>query len=474
MEEIRERILYLRDVIGLSFYQIEEQVGISRKRASRIYRGSSPEDMRKRFCLLDKYHPLISTWFREYPSLKALQVYTWLQERGVKVSYTLVVKYTRELRRKKEKVYHPLHFLPGEEGQVDWCIIPHPTMGKLFCFVLILSYSRYLFAHIFPRSSFEFFIEGHLMAFSAMNGTAHSLRYDNLKSVVISRRPEVRYNPRFLDFSRHYGVEIRLCNPARGNEKGRVERVIRTMRTTFFNNMATYRSLSAINQGLHEWGDNKNNTIHRATGKRPVDLVKEEHLMSLPGIPWQNVHIHSPVKTTKTAMMIFDTNTYSVPDYLVGRALSIHATPTTVKIYDGNKEVASHPRLFERCKQIINPLHRSYSKLSTKAKMQRIHEVISGLHPAVEEFLSKNQTCGEDPQKTAYQIFKLLKQHSRGMIISVISECIKRRSPRVKTLLSYLQIQPAEEKETVCPQNPDLLNITYKARALEEYEDESE
>ena len=221
-----------------------------------------------------------------------------------------------------------------------------------------------------------------------MNGTAVSL---HKQSQISRNKPQAggTLQSRFLDFSRHYGVEIRLCNPARGNEKGRVERVIRTMRTTFFNNMATYRSLSAINQGLHEWGDNKNNTIHRATGKRPVDLVKEEHLMSLPGIPWQNVHIHPPVKTTKTAMMIFDTNTYSVPDYLVGRALTIHATPTTVKIYDGNKEVASHPRLFERCKQIINPLHRSYSKLSTKAKMQRIYEVISGLHPAWKSFYQR-------------------------------------------------------------------------------------
>ncbi len=474
MEEIRQRILYLRDVIGLSFYQIEEQTGTPRKRASRIYRGASTMENRKRFCLLDKYHPIISNWFREYPSLKALQVYKWLCERGVQVSYPLIVKYTRELRRKKEKVYHPLDFLPGEEGQVDWCIIPHPGMGRLFCFVLILSYSRHLFAHIFPRSSFEFFIEGHIMAFSAMNGIPHSLRYDNLKTVVLRRRPEIQYNPRFLDFSRHYGVEIRLCNPARGNEKGRVERVIRTMKATFFNNMVRYCSLSAINQGLHEWVEDKNNTPHRATRKSPVALFQEERLKPLPGIPWKNVHIHTPVKTTKTAMMIFDTNTYSVPDYLVRKALSIHSTPTTVKIYDGNKEVASHPRSFERYKQIINPLHRTYSRLSTKAKMHRIYDVIRGLHPDVAEFLLKNQACGEDPQRTAYQIFKLLKQFSRGMILSIVSECLGRKSPRLKTLLSHLHLQPAEKNEAVCPQNPDLLNITYKARALEEYEDESE
>ena len=56
----------------------------------------------------------------------------------------------------------------------------------------------------------------------------------------------------------------------------------------------------------------------------------------------------------------------------------------------------------------------------------------------------------------------------------MVSECLGRKSPRLKTLLSYLHLQPAEEDEAVCPQNPDLLNITYKARALEEYEDESE
>ncbi len=77
---------------------------------------------------------------------------------------------------------------------VDWCFVRHPGLGKFYCFVLILSYSRYLFA----RSSFEFFIQGHLTAFSSFNGYPHGLRYDNLKSVVLRRRPELEYNPRFL------------------------------------------------------------------------------------------------------------------------------------------------------------------------------------------------------------------------------------------------------------------------------------
>ncbi|MDY6863530.1 MAG: hypothetical protein SV062_11170 [Thermodesulfobacteriota bacterium] len=115
----QEKILYLRDVMNLSFRQIEGLTGISRKKASKIYQGYS-KDRKKRICILDKCRFLIGSWFKEYPSLKAIQVYMWLQERGVEVSYPSVVQYTKTLRKKREKVYHPLNFLPGEEGQIDW------------------------------------------------------------------------------------------------------------------------------------------------------------------------------------------------------------------------------------------------------------------------------------------------------------------------------------------------------------------
>jgi hypothetical protein len=343
-------------------------------------------------------------------------------------------------------------------------------LGKLYCFVFILSYSRYLCAHVFPRNSFEFFIEGIMMAFSAVKGTPSSIRFDNLSTVVLKRRPEIQYNARFLEFARHYGIEIRLCNPGAGNEKGRVERAIRTIRDTFLNTAEKYSSLNALNQALHEWVDKKNHTVHRATEKRPVDLLGEEKLRPLPEKPWNNVSVHPPVKTTKTALMIFDTNSYSVPDYLVGKSLSIHSTPDAVKICDGNTQVASHPRSFQRRMQIINPLHRSYCKLSVKAKMQRIYEVIKNLNPAISEFLVKNHACGEDPQKTAYEIFMLMKSHSRGMLLSAASECLTRKSPRLRTFLSLLQREPAEAEE-VLPQNGNLLDISYTPRGLEEYDE---
>jgi transposase len=469
-ETIRQNILYLRDVLKLSFYQIQDRTGISRKRASRIYRQSCPEEKKKRDFFLDPYRPLIQGWFQNHPTLKAQQVHEWLTTRGVKISYPTVVKYTRTFRTKRPQAYHPLTFLPGEEAQTDWCFIHHPQLGKLYGFVFLLSYSRYLFAHLFPRSSFEFFILGHQMAFSALRGHPRAIRYDNLASVVLKRRPEVLYNPRFLEFSRHYHLEIRLCNPGAGNEKGRVERAIRTLRKTFFNTQEKHSSLQALNQALHEWVNQKNHTVHRTTGKTPAELLPEEKLRPLPEKPWNNVSIHPPVKTTKTALMIFDTNSYSVPDYLVGKSLSIHSTPDTIMIYDGAKRVASHPRSFDRHRQIINPLHRTYGKLSLKAKIDRIHEAIKNLHPTMLDFLVKNEACGEDPQKTAYEIFRLLKSHSRGMLLSVASECLHQKSPRLRTFLSYLH-REFTEAETVRPQKGELLNISYQPRGLEVYDE---
>lgn len=466
MNDLKQKIRYLKDVLGLSFRQIQHQLGISRKSASRLYSKTSETKMKRPF-LLDDYRTLIGQWFAECPSLKASQIYKRLCERSLAIAYPTVVRFTREARRKKQKVFQPLEFLPGEEAQVDWFFVNLPGLGKLCGFTMILSYSRYLFAHLFPRSSFEFFVEGHLKAFDFFGGFPQTLLYDNLSSVVLRRQP-LQYNPRFLEFAHHYRFEIRLCNVAAGWEKGRVERVIRTMKDTFFN-AATATSLEGLNQSLHQWVKEKNETIHRVTGKRPIDLLSEERLRLLPQIPWKNVTIHLPVLPTKTAFMIFDNNQYSVPDYL-GKPLSTHSSPTTVEIYDGDRRVASHPRCFGRNQKKENPLHRSLGKISSEMKRARIFTVIKNMEPLLETFLNQNEGAGEAPYETAYQIFRLLPKISRGLLVSAIGECLKRRSPRLKTLLSFVTREEITAPETVSPQRKDLLDISYTPRSLEEYD----
>ena len=470
MDEIKAKIRYLKDVKGLSFRQIEQQIGVPRKKISKLYSGTWRENS-PRGSLLDPYRELIMGWFKECPSLKACQVHERLIQREVKVAARTVSEYTHPLRQAKHKLFFPLSFLPGEEGQVDWFFVTHPQLGKLCGFALILSYSRYLFVHLFERASFEFFIQGHLMAFSAFGGYPHALRYDNLKSVVLKKEP-LQYNPSFLEFARHYGFEIRLCNLAAGNEKGRVERVIRSIRATFLNTAEHHQSLKAMNQALHEWVAQKNDTLHRATQKKPIEAKKEESLKPIPDHPWNNVVIHPPKKTSKTGLVTFDTNSYSVPDYLTGKPISVHATVDRIELYgvDG-KRVATHSRCFKRYQPIINPVHRSVVRFSTKAKRQRILALMKGLGPDMETFLMQNEWMGEDPNNSAYQFFKLLNSHSRTALLSVVREALQQKAPKMAYIHSRLNGSAQACPDSVSPQNKDLLTLEYQARDLEDYHD---
>jgi transposase len=466
----RSRIRYLKDVLRLSFRQIEEDTAISRKRASRIYSLPCEKgpDMKPPY-KLEEYRSLLGSWFSETPSLKATQAFVRLRDRDVPVSYPTVARFTRKLRRRSVQAFEPLVFLPGEEGQVDWFFVDLPILGKLCGFALILSYSRVLFAHLYQRHSMEFFLDGHLKAFEALGGYPKTLVYDNLKSVVLRRRP-LEYNPHFLTFAHHYRFQIRLCNPASGNEKGRVERAIRTLKETFFNTLSAV-SVPAANEALAAWLKTKNETVHRVTQHRPVDLLEEEKLQRLPAITWHNLAAHLPVLPTKTGFLLFDSNAYSVPEYLVGKPLSIQSGPDHLEIYDGEKKVATHPRSFERHRQILNPLHRSLSRMSSQAKRERIFRVMHDMDPVVGQFLAQNGSVGEDPYEAAYQIFHLLRAHSREIILSALRETLRVRSPRLRTLLNLLTPHTTDSPDPVSPRKTELLALTYTPRPLKDYDD---
>lgn len=473
MDELPTRIRYLSQTQGLSQRQIASELEISRDKVSKYLTAEDAtlEPVAKSR-LLDFCRDLIVGWFGQTPSLKAIQVFRRLREREIKVSERTVREYTEDFRRKtKAKVYWPLTFLPGEEAQVDWFFLKHPILGKLCGFTLILSYSRLAFAHLFARHSFEFFIEGHLMAFQAIGGTPKALRFDNLKSVVIKRQP-LTYNAAFLEFARYYGFEIRLCNPAKGNEKGRVERLIRSIRDTFENTSAHHQSMSAINQDLHDWIREKNNAVHRATNAIPANKVREEKLKVLPVNVYPNISIHAGKSPTKTGLVIFDTNSYSIPSYCGNETVAVHAGVERVDFFDGKgKRIASHPRSFKKRQVIINPLHRSVSRLSESAKRERIYAVMCAMSEDIAEFLEKNAGVGEDAYVTAHTLFKLLKSESRCIIESLAREAVRQKSPRLKFIMSSLHLEPDLPANPVSPQNKELMTLDFKPRSLEDYDD---
>ena len=468
MDETRRiEVRRLWEVERLTMRQIAEKLRMGRKTVSRIL-VDEPIKRRPKPLIIAPYERLIAEWYKATPALMAVQVLQRLRGYGYRGGYGTVKRATMESRKKRPEAFFELEFLLGEEAQVDWTewkIGTTPVYG----FVYVLAWSRYAVIRFYPRHSLEFFLDGHIRAFHRIGGVAHRHRYDNLRSVVLERYPAVRYNPAFLEFSRHYGFSIEACNVARANEKGRVERIIRDLKG--FLRVTPVRSLEELNAQVFSFEQERNLRVHRTTKRPPAEILRKEKLRSLPRIdarPYRRL----PAAVSKTAFVEFDSNRYSVPTTCAGMPAEILALPDTVEVLVAGRRVAVHRRLFGRNEKVELPGHREGLLLrSPRSKFQRIYELVAGLGPEIKTFLENARAEGEDPVQAAYVMFRHLRGISKETLLSAVREANSLKVHKINYVHSLLESSGAKEPPTVRPQDERLLEITYESRDLDDYDD---
>ena len=80
--------------------------------------------------------------------------------------------------------------------------------SKLYVFVMVLSYSRAVYAEFTLNQKTAIFLRCHERAFEYFGGIPRIILYDNLKSVVLDRRgKDIRFSKDVLDFSGFYCYE---------------------------------------------------------------------------------------------------------------------------------------------------------------------------------------------------------------------------------------------------------------------------
>ena len=262
---------------------------------------------RTRMRVTDPYVDLIRQTLDEYPRLRATRIYEMVKARGYSGSVIQLRRVVRTLRPVRREAFLRLQTLPGEQAQVDWACFGTMRIGratrKLSCFVMTLSWSRAIWLEFFTNQSLENLLLGHVHAFNDFGGVPRHILYDNMASVVIERYGDgIRFHPRILELCAHYHFEARPCRPARGNEKGRVERAIQYIRHSFFA-ARSYSSLEDLNRQARLW---RTETAHqrrwRDDDSRIVrDVIDEERplLVPLPVNQFETDHL-STVKSDKT------------------------------------------------------------------------------------------------------------------------------------------------------------------------------
>src|SRR5712691_6572719 len=114
---------------------------------------------------LDPYKPMLLATLEQYPRLRATRLYAMIRERGFAGSAVQVRRWVRTVRpAARAEAYLRLETLPGEQAQVDWGNFgPLPVGGGrrlLSCFVLVLSWSRAVYARFALDQTLESFLRG--------------------------------------------------------------------------------------------------------------------------------------------------------------------------------------------------------------------------------------------------------------------------------------------------------------------------
>jgi len=315
---------------------------------------------------LDPYKPFVLATLEQYPRLRATRLYAMVRERGFAGSAVQVQRWVRTVRpAARAEAYLRLETLPGEQAQVDWGNFGALPVGGgrrlLSCFVLVLSWSRAVYARFALDQTLESFLRGHVDAFAALGGVPRTILYDNLKSVVLDRVGDhIRFHPRVLELAGHYHYAPQPCAPYRANEKGKVERMIQYLRHSFFA-ARRFSSLDDLNGQLARW-------IRDVAHARPLPgpprdrlvrdawVEEQPRLLPLPEHAFACDLVRSTV-SGKTPYIRFDGNDYSIPHTLVRRPLTLVASDTVVRLVDGSTEVARHVRRYDRGQRVEDPTH---------------------------------------------------------------------------------------------------------------------
>ena len=313
---------------------------------------------------LDGFKDKIEALLKSYPCLSAVRIHEEIQKMGYPGGISILRDYLKACRSTPRAFLH-IQTTPAEEAQVDWAyagmVDRQTSPRKMYCFLMVLSYSGMLYLEFFPSQSLENFMAAHLHAFHFFGGCTKRIRYDNLKSVVLTRMgSSIQFHPRFLDFAAHYLFTPSPCNIKSPHEKGRVENAVRYVKNNFLSGRS-FTSITQCNSQAFSWRDEKANCrIHGTTKKKPVELFQKKEqpfLTSLPAIDY-DTRLTRTAKSTTQALVRFDTTRYSVPFAYASRTLTIKADDQLVSIYDKEQLIAQHPRARQNNQLVEDPSHR--------------------------------------------------------------------------------------------------------------------
>lgn len=434
--------------------------------------------------MLDPYKGLATKILDEYPRLRATRLWHMLRDRGYQGSVTQLRRYVATVRPVRREAFLRLQTLPGEQAQVDWGHFGKIQVGSakrtLWCFVFVLAWSRAMYARFMLDATLEAFMRGHVLAFKALGGVPREILYDNLKSVVLERVGDhIKFHPRILDLAGYYCFAPKPCAPYRGNEKGRVERLIQYLRHSFFA-ARRFSSVEDLNAQLARWIAEVAH-VRRAPGhaddKTVAELLDDERVRLLP-LPEHPMSCGRPlgVASGKTPYVRFDLNDYSIPHTLVKKPLTLLAEEHALRVLDGDTEVARHVRSYDRGKVIEDPKHvAQLAREKRRAHELRGRDRLRAACKHADALLDQLALRLENLGGQTTRLLQLLDRYGGPELDRAIAEALARGAPSAASVAHVLDQRARARKslpplDAVLPDDPRVRDLRVTPHALDGYD----
>lgn len=283
-------------------------------------------------------------------------------EHGFGGGYTVVKDYIRISRARVRETFVPLAHPPGH-AQVDFgeaVGIIGGVRQKIHFFCMDLPQSDACFVKAYPRETTEAFLDGHVSSFAFFGGVPQSILYDNLKIAVakICGDGKRERSRAFSELVSHYLFRDRFGRPGKGNDKGKVEGLVKYARANFMTPIPNVASYDALNAALEIHCRNRQADHagrHASTiGERlDADIAS---LRPLPAVPLEPCEKRT-AQVSSTLLVRYRDNDYSVPGAYGFREVVVKGFVDDVVILCAGAEIARHARSYGARDLIFNPLH---------------------------------------------------------------------------------------------------------------------
>lgn len=300
-------------------------------------------------------------------------------------TYSGVRHYVQKHRPPKQDVFMVLHSLPGEEAQVDFGSIGTLNVGgkirKAWIFIMVLSYSRYMYVKITLDQSVRTFIMCHASAFRYFRGVPKIIKIDNLKAGVTEADfYEPLMQRTYAEFAKHYGFLPEPCRVYTPTDKGKVEAAVKYVKDNCFKER-DFADLEEAEKFLADWLERTaNQRVHGTTQKIPAAEFRQKEAAALGGLPALDFTMSaSDTAVVGTQCHIsYRANYYSVPYQYVGCKVDVIEVNNLLKIYFKGKEIALHTLETKRKgEHITDKSHYPSSKNISQA------EILSSIRPKI-------------------------------------------------------------------------------------------